>query len=305
MLLGIKNQKRRLKTMSWEDKIKRKEIFEDTMGFINENEFLLRATEDSVKNTVFYAEDEYIALKAGSGSICKLTLSSKRSFEAARDLGLRYPAQKIAVLNFASAAKPGGGCKEGAGAQEESLCRCSNLYPTLAASKMEALFYAPHIEKKDNLHNDDCIYSPGIIVCKSDENFPKRLEEKDFYAVDVITCAAPNLNLKSVKRYNPDAARLVNISDEKLYDLHLKRAKHILNIAAGNGAKLFVGGAFGAGVFQNNPKTVARAWLDAAKEYASYFTCIDFAIKPSRKGSKGAENYSAFEEVLKDCTNLS
>ena len=38
---------------------------------------------------------------------------------------------KVAILNMASARRPGGGVEKGARAQEESLFRCSNLFDTI------------------------------------------------------------------------------------------------------------------------------------------------------------------------------
>ena len=42
-----------------------------------------------------------------------------------------FPDAKIAVMNFANAFQAGGGVADGCTAQEESLCRCSTLYPIL------------------------------------------------------------------------------------------------------------------------------------------------------------------------------
>ena len=63
----------------------------------------------------------------------------------------------------------------------------------------------------------------------------------------------------------------VKISRDELYELHLSRAQHILNVAAGQGVDILILGAFGCGAFMNDPNTVARAYSDALKEYAQYF----------------------------------
>lgn len=63
-------------------------------------------------------------------------VTKSKTFEAAMRLRKERPDAKIAVLNFASATNPGGGVKSGSSAQEESLCRCSTLYPTLNQRKL-------------------------------------------------------------------------------------------------------------------------------------------------------------------------
>ena len=75
------------------------------------------------------------------------------------------------TLSFASATRPGGGVKNGSSAQEESLCRCSTLYPTIDSGRFWERYYNVNREKKDNRHTDACIYSPGVIICKTDGNY--------------------------------------------------------------------------------------------------------------------------------------
>lgn len=118
-----------------------------------------------------------------------------------------YPGRKIAVLNFASATKPGGGVINGSSAQEESLCRCSTLYPTLDRRFLWQSYYDVNRAAGDVLHTDACIYSPGIVICKTDENFPERMPQEDWVTVDVISCAAPNLRNTPANLYNPETDR--------------------------------------------------------------------------------------------------
>ncbi len=96
----------------------------------------------------------------------------------------------VCVLNFASATNPGGGVKNGSAAQEESLCRCSTLYPTLKTRVLWDSFYSYHRQAESVLYSDACIYTPDIIVFKTDTEEPEMMEEKDWFKTDVITCAA-------------------------------------------------------------------------------------------------------------------
>lgn len=75
---------------------------------------------------------------------------------------------KTAVHNFASATNPGGGVTRGSSAQEECLCRCSGLYFSLNTKPMWDGFYNPHRNTHNPIHNDDIIYTPGVVVFKKD-----------------------------------------------------------------------------------------------------------------------------------------
>ena len=284
-----------------------KEVFRDTQKFYRDNEILAAAVARSRVATRLYGEDEYPQLPklvpgehAGLGFI-----ANKRTIESACELHKEFPKKKIAVLNFASAMKPGGGVKWGAGAQEESLCRCTTLYPTLDRRWLWKEYYGVNRAAKNVLHTDACIYSPDVVVCKTDEHVPRRLDPKDFFTIDVITCAAPNLSEVPFNYYNPETGQRAKIDPDLLYTIHKRRAEHILHIAAANKVDILILGAFGCGAFENDPNVVAPAWWDASLEYAEFFDVVAFAIycRGSRK-----DNYEAFarcmheaeEETLKE-----
>lgn len=252
-------------------------VFEDTQAYYTENRRLADAVQRSKSAVKLYAENDYPELpeasKAGSVAVTK-----SKTFEAAMRLHKERPDAKIAVLNFASATNPGGGVKSGSGAQEESLCRCSTLYPTLNQRELWDQYYLPNREANDPLHTDVCIYSPKVVICKTDESIPRRLPEEQFVTVDVITCAAPNLRQQPGNYHNPDASRAAAITKQQLYALHVKRAKHVLHVAAANGIDCLVLGAFGCGAFMNDPNVVAKAYSDALEEYCRRFDVIEFAI---------------------------
>ena len=126
------------------------------------------------------------------------------------------------------------------------------------------------------------------------------MEEESFVTVDVITCAAPNLRKIPSNHMNPNAGNAVKMDTEQLYQLQLKRIRHILHIAAYNKVEILVLGAFGCGAFENDPFVVARAFRDAIQEYRNHFQVITFAIYCRDYES---DNYKAFKEVLEQAEN--
>lgn len=271
------------------------EIFEDTQRFYSHNSQLANSVQEAKNATKLYEADEYPEIACLTEPGCAVTVSKHKTFEAAVEIHRSHPDWKITVLNFASATNPGGGVKTGSSAQEESLCRCSTLYPTLTQDWLWDQYYQKNREAHDILHTDACIYSPGIVIYKTDDSYPERMEQKDWVEVDVISCAAPNLRKRPGNSHNPEYGRAATISDTGLYTLHLKRAKHIMHIAAANGAEALVLGAFGCGAFANDPKVVAEAYRDALSDYRQYFRLIEFAVY-CRPGEN--ENYDAFREMI-------
>ena len=276
-------------------KAKRIEIFRDTEQFILENKKLAQAVRESEKATVLYQGNQYPDILREPKTNGVVVVTNHRSFEAAV-LSHRAEADaRICVLNFASATTPGGGVANGSSAQEESLCRCSTLYPVLTVQHLWDAYYDKNRAYWNPLHTDDCIYTPGIIICKSDTNEPKRLPEDEWVQADVISCAAPNLRKKTGNIHNQEYGKPVSITKGELYRLHLKRVKHILHVAAANHVDIMILGAFGCGAFANDPETVASAMRDAVKEYLFYFKRIEFAVYC---GPEDHRNYDIFHEMI-------
>ncbi len=221
-----------------------------------------------------------------------LTVSKKRTLEAAA----AYKNMRVAVHNFASATNPGGGVTKGSIAQEECLCRCSALYEMLNTKEMWDGFYNPHRAASDPVHNDDIIYTPGVVVFKTDTAAPVTMPESEWYEVDVITCAAPNLRDNPSNLYNQnDGMRKVKISDKELLEIHEKRLRCILDVALSNDDEVVILGAFGCGAFQNKPEIVARAAENAIGDYLNAFRIIEFAVYCSPKDLR---NYDVFKRVI-------
>ncbi len=270
-------------------------IFQDTERMCKTDTELSDATKVSVASQRFIAEAEDIPTPELNiyKKKADVVVSKKRTYEAAA----AYKGNHVAVHNFASASNPGGGVVNGSGAQEECLCRCSNLYFCLNTPDMWGMFYTPHRAAHDPIHNDDIIYTPDIVVFKTDTDRPELMERDAWYNVDVITCAAPNLRANPSNRYNSgDGTREVSLSNKELQALHEKRLRRILDSAVMNHADTVILGAFGCGAFCNEPHVVATAAANVVRDYIYAFENIEFAVYC---GQKDDCNYRTFNKMLR------
>ena len=270
------------------------EIFRDTEALCRAHPRLKDAIAFSRSNQRLILDgDKVDVAPCGDAAEGRLVVSSKRTLEAASAYARTM---KTCVLNFASASNPGGGVVNGSSAQEEALCRCSTLYFNLNTNEMWNGFYSPHRAARDPIHNDDAIYTPRIVVFKSDTAFPKLLPEPEWYEVDVISCAAPNLRERPSNIMNSgDGDRRVEISPDQLRALHERRLRRILDIAAANGEEAVILGAFGCGAFRNDPAVVSAAAAAVVPHYRSRVKAIEFAVY-CRPGD--THNYDAFKRTL-------
>ncbi|WP_037915245.1 TIGR02452 family protein [Actinacidiphila yeochonensis] len=200
--------------------------------------------------------------RAGPGTVC--TVTGESSTAAARRLvhggGTRSGA--LAVLNFASARNPGGGYVNGAQAQEEALCRSSALYPCLLRVPE---FYGHHREVRDPFYSDRVIHSPAVPVFRDDRG---RLLAEPFSA-GFLTSPAPNAGV--VRRTMPERAELLGPALDA-------RAERVLEVAVGCGYRRLVLGAWGCGVFRNDPARVAAAFAALLRPGGRFHQAVDEAV---------------------------
>ncbi len=272
-------------------------IFNDTMDWTKKDPELQKAVRFSVSHTQLYQASDCPDMPALIPRNTKIHVSGERSFQAAFRLRNEYPDARIAVHNFASATNPGGGVTKGSRAQEECLCRCSTLYPCLTRSDLWQNYYHFHRERHDVTYTDACIYSPDVLIIKSDDDLPERLPADKFCKVDVLTVAAPNLRPNPYNAMNPGKGTAVQLSDKELADLHRSRARQMLAVAAANHDDVLVLGAFGCGAFRNNPRVVAQVYREVLneKEFKDRFLHIEFAVFHTPRET---QNFDAFKTVF-------
>ncbi|MEV0692151.1 TIGR02452 family protein [Streptomyces sp. NPDC050388] len=218
----------------------------------------------------------------------RIEVTGESSLEAARRLaGDAEPGgqrREPAVLNFASARNPGGGYLNGAQAQEEALCRASALHTCLLRA---AEYYDHHRNHRDPFYSDRVIHSPAVPVFRDDRG---RLLEEPFQA-GFLTSPAPNAGV--IRRTAPE--RVGEVPGALAV-----RAERVLETAVAGGYRRLVLGAWGCGVFRNDPAQVAaafRALLEPGGRFAGAFEHVVFGILDrTREGA----THRAFEQTFAD-----
>lgn len=245
-----------------ENRINRKQIAANTLDIIDDGIYCHNGKEIDIDADIDYSIDntEYHKSYANYNPeykpiSYKLDVRSETTVEGIRRISKQDPGSKIIVLNFASARHPGGGFLEGAAAQEESLARASSLYPTLLEFPD---FYNSPVAP---YYTDKLIYSPDVIFFKNDKG-----QTIEPVKASVITCAAPNLNTS-------------HIDYDKIERIFLRRIYNILKLSQDKNYQHVILGAWGCGVFKNNPKDVKNYFAFVIEnEFKDAFKSITFSI---------------------------
>lgn len=216
--------------------------------------------EAAQSGTRTYPPDEPLPRVAPTGAATAFEVVNDTTLEAARKLvaeGLRPVA-----LNFASARNPGGGFLGGARAQEESLCRASALYPCINGNAM----YRHHAGTGGGFYTNYAIYSPDVPVFKDDEG--ELLDEP--YLCAFVT--APAVNVGAIRD-----------GERKLVAAEMRdRVEKVLALMAAHGHDAVVLGAWGCGVFRNDPELLAELFAKALRgTFAWCFARAVFAVLDS------------------------
>lgn len=181
------------------------------------------------------------------------------------------------ALNFASYKNPGGGFLNGSSAQEESLCMESTLYEVLSDPRLADYYFWNNQHKNRSLYLNLGLLSPGIVFER---------DKKETIA-SVLTVAAPNR--KAYIEYISEASE-----DENLQALE-DRIGFVIDILNSYGTEVAILGAYGCGVFGQDPETVATLFRD--KLVGSPIKKVVYAVID--KGGHSKEGaYATFKRVI-------
>jgi len=247
----------------------------------------LRASIAAATNgTVLYRPDNVARLLAAAvaaapdgsgapGAPPRFEVTAETTAVAARRLVQREGTPRVLALNFASAKNPGGGFLGGAKAQEEDLARVSALYH---CQLTQPAYYDANRATASMLYTDHLIYSPDVPFFRDEALV---LLEAPFL-VSILTSPAPNAG--EALRRDRDAGPDIRAALEE-------RAGHVLAAAAEHGHRTLVLGAWGCGVFRNDPAHVAAVfhrWLTGT--FRATFERVVFAVweRSSAQGNRAA-----------------
>ncbi len=237
----------------------------------------------AVENTELYrpCDFETIRLEGKSPGPISVEVNNETTLQAARKLSDSESAVPF-VLNFASARNPGGGFLSGSESQEESLARATGLYACISEVTE---YYQKNRQSDTGLYTDNMIYSPRVPVIRDEDE--KFLTSP--FLVTILT--APAVNRRIVEENEPGRLSEVKPTMDD-------RIRKVLKVAARNGHRNLVLGAWGCGVFDNDPRMVSKLfkkYLEDEDAFKREFEKVIFAVldEPSPKS-----NFNIFKDVL-------
>jgi uncharacterized protein (TIGR02452 family) len=226
----------------------------------------------AVEGTITYPPGAALSRHPAGSASTTFAVTNETTLAAARRLvgeGFR-----TAALNFASARHPGGGFLNGARAQEESLCRSSGLYFCIRGNPM----YAHHAGQTGGFYSNYALHSPNVPVFREDDGTWLARP----YLCSFVT--APAVNAGAVR---PDQRGAIRAE-------MAQRVVKVLTIMAGQGHDAVVLGAWGCGVFKNDPEVLAELFREVLSvRFHGVFSRVVFAVLD---GSEDRQIIGPFQE---------
>lgn len=251
--------------------------FRNTVEIVNQGHYVSESGKeyafpddsDMMSNTVFYEREIHM----GDFAQCdEPTIVEVQNIDCLyTGVQLKEQGYNPAVLNMASRRNPGGGVTTGAGAQEETLFRRTNLFRSLYQ-------FAPYAEQyciKHSHHqypldrNFGGVYTPDAIYFRECEQKGYALLDEPV-SLSFITVAGMN---------RPDLTTGGMIANHHVEPIKNK-IRTIFRMGLVHGHDSLVLGALGCGAFRNPPRHVARLFHEVMDEpeFKNKYRCIVFAI---------------------------
>lgn len=281
------------------DKIRqlRSKEFQNTVAIVNQGTYVtengVRVTFRSVapmqQDTHFYSREFRV----------KATHKGRTVVEVVNEdcllTGVRLKEQGFnpVVLNMASRRNPGGGVMTGAGAQEETLFRRTNLFRSLYQfAPYASLYGVPMSHNQYPLdRNFGGIYTPNVTLF--------RKSEQEGYALMKEPVELSFISVAGMNR--PELTQEGMIADYLIEPIKNKM-RTILRIGLQHGHDAIVLGALGCGAFRNPPRHVARLFHEVIDEdeLAGKYSLIVFAILDDHNAHKSHNPEGNFKPIAEE-----
>lgn len=230
---------------------------------------------DPLRKTFVYPRGLSVAPSCSAGKKVQVEVWDMDTFSAAKKLISQYTHRmKPFCLNFANSRSRAGGYLRGAKAQEEDLCRQSDLFKSL-----QCVRYPWPSE-------ETIVFSEDIVVFRDTElNIRKHP-----FRVDVLSAAAPYRPETKIKQ-NSELEVFANDGDRKRM---AEKMRSVLRVAIDNGQRVGVLGAWGCGAFGGPAYGNAILWSQVLNEpeFRFAFDRLVFAIP-------GGTNFEIFRKFIK------
>ena len=235
----------------------------------NGKEFVFPSDDDMKRNTAFYEHEIHLPEHPHNDEATIVEVQNIDSLYAG--VQLKEQGYNTAVLNMASRRNPGGGVTKGAGAQEETLFRRTNLFRSLYQFAPYAGKYGitPSCHQYPLDRNFGGVYTPEAICFREREQNGYALMDSPV-TLSFITVAGMN---------QPDMTPNGMIADHHVEGIKNK-IRTIFRIGLTHGHDALVLGALGCGAFRNPPRHVARLFHEVMDEpeFKNKYAKIVFAI---------------------------
>lgn len=215
-----------------------------------------------------------------------------------------------AILNLASARRAGGGYAEGLSAQEESLCRSSNLslslYQFTNHAKLKCARESGVPARKIGYPLDlnyGGIYTPNVTFFRNNKSELYTIKDNPFKC-DVITVAALSFRDRA-NSYAQSTELIYRAADGGFTpdgeEIMLNKIRTIFRLGVQHGKDSIILGVFGCGAYRLPAKDVAKLFTRVINEpeFKNKFRLLVFAIlengnNPTGREGKFADFYNEF-----------
>ena len=257
------------------------ELFDATLSLIRQGWYIapsgqkveLPSVGDVMEAAEMYSEPFRVMVDPSEPVATEIRVENKDCVLAAKDL--IDAGYNPAMLNLADLYTPGGLVEQGSGAQEENLCRRSNLILSLYQFSNARIRQYPDLGLIPNVgqypmdERNGGIYSGIVTFFRGPESTGSQLEEVP-YNIPVISVAA-----LSRPRIGADGMMFPEETE-----ITLEKMRTIFRIGMANFHDSLVLSAMGCGAFANPPAHIAKLFHQVIEEdeFKNAFRLIDFAI---------------------------